>query len=115
QITSAVNTVLVDDKGLLWIGTMSQGVYTYNLKQNVLHKEIIENYDLGASAVWSIIEDKSGMIWAGTRSGLMRYNTQINKFETIDNLFSKTENSDNEVLSILEDSAGNLWLGTWSA
>src|SRR5690606_1750279 len=63
---------------------------------------------------WSIIEDKSGTIWAGTRSGLIRYNTLVNKFEIVENLFSRLENSDNEVLFIMEDNAGNLWLGTWS-
>ena len=114
QISSAVNSLLVDNKGMLWIGTMSQGVYTYDFQHNTLHKVELDKFDLGLNATWSIIEDKSGTIWAGTRLGLMRYNTQINKFEIVENLFSKMENSDNEVLSILEDKVGNLWLGTWS-
>ena len=114
QITSAINSLLVDNKGTLWIGTMSQGIYTYNFQQNTLDKVELDKFDLGEVATWSIIEDKSGTIWAGTRSGLMRYNALISKFEIIENLFSKMENSDNEVLSILEDNVGNLWLGTWS-
>src|SRR5690606_18335925 len=28
QISSAINSLLVDSKGILWIGTMSQGIYT---------------------------------------------------------------------------------------
>lgn len=116
QITSAINTLLVDKGGLLWIGTMSQGVYTYNLEEQALHKIELDNFDLGGVATWSIIADKSGTIWAGTRRGLMRYSAQLGRFEVITGLFSKeAENSADEVLSILEDNSGNLWLGTWSA
>lgn len=114
QITAAINSLLLDSKGVLWIGTMSQGIFKYDLKDNTLQKVKIMDVDLGMNATWSIIEDKSGIVWAGTRLGLLRYNTQINKLEIVSDLFSKTENSDNEVLSILEDNIGNLWLGTWA-
>ena len=115
EITSAVNSLLVDRNGSLWIGTMSQGLYRYNPSLHQLHRVELDEYDLGLNATWTIIEDKSGTIWAGTRLGLIRYNRQQEKFEIIENLFSKNiDHSDNEVLSILEDNVGNLWLGTWS-
>src|SRR5690606_37828778 len=112
-ITSGVNALLIDRKENLWIATMSQGIYRYLPKSSALKKVAIEGFDLGVNAAWSVCEDKSGTIWAGTRLGLLRYNTQSYKFETIPSVFSK-ENSDNEILSILEDNIGNLWLGTWS-
>lgn len=116
EITSAVNSLFVDKNGILWIGTMSQGVYCYDITKQILRRVPLVKYDLGLNATWTILEDRSGTIWAGTRLGLMRYNTQLEKFEVIENLFSKDfDNSDNEVLSILEDNVGNLWLGTWSA
>jgi len=114
KITSAVNALLVDKNGNLWIATMFQGIYFYSPKNSKLRKVAIEDVDLGMNASWSIIEDKTGTVWAGTRLGLLRYNSQSHKFEPIPSLFSNTENSNNEVLSILEDNKGNLWLGTWS-
>ncbi len=112
-INTAVNSLLVDSRGILWVGTMFQGIFKYSPNENILQKVKIEN-DLGLNATWSIIEDKSGTVWAGTRLGLLKYHSQDETFESVKNLFSKTENSDNEVLSILEDSIGNLWLGTWA-
>lgn len=116
EITSAVNTLLVDKNERLWIGTMSQGIYCYHIKTGKLRRVPLVEYDLGHNATWTILADKSGTIWAGTRLGLLRYHPQLEKFEVIENLFSKDfDDSDNEVLSILEDNVGNLWLGTWSA
>lgn len=116
RLMSAINALTVDKDGRLWIGTMSQGVYIYNVQQQKLHKIELDNFDLGGNATWSILEDKSGTIWAGTRRGLMRYSAQLGRFEVVTGLFSKeADNSDHEVLSILEDNSGNLWLGTWSA
>lgn len=113
SITSAVNALLTDSKGYLWIATMSQGIYQFMPKSKRLRKVTVENFDLGVNATWSVFEDKSGTIWAGTRPGLLRYNAQSLKFEIVSSVFSK-QNSDNEILSILEDNIGNLWLGTWS-
>ncbi|RRN76362.1 hybrid sensor histidine kinase/response regulator, partial [Pseudoxanthomonas sp. SGD-10] len=113
-ITSAINALLVDSDKNLWIATMSQGIFKYNPRSSKLKKVNVDNADLGMNASWAIVEDKSGTVWAGTRLGLLRYNAQKDKFETIESLFSKDENSNHEILSILEDRKGNLWLGTWS-
>lgn len=113
-ISSAINSLLIDKTGSLWIATMSQGIYRYDIQKQRLAKVLMEDVDLGLNASWSVIQDKSGTIWAGTRLGLLRYNSLFHKFEIIPSLFSKAENSDNEVLSILEDNKGSLWLGTWS-
>src|SRR5690606_13800964 len=37
EIASAVNSLLVDRNGFLWIGTMSQGVYRYDYQQHQLY------------------------------------------------------------------------------
>ena len=113
-INSAVNSLLIDKKGNLWIGTMHKGIFMYDIKKNILHNIPIKQYDLGINATWYIYEDMSGTIWAGTRMGLLRFNPDIFKFEAVDNLFAMVDNSDNEILSIYEDIKGNLWLGTWA-
>lgn len=114
RLTTAVNTLYKDKDGVIWIGSMYQGVFTYNPATEELRKIGLMQYDFGQHAVWSIYGDRSGTIWIGTRLGLLRYNRQSNLMEAVEGLFSPTDNSDHEVLCMLEDTKGNLWLGTWS-
>lgn len=113
DVTSAVNALYVEKSGKVWIGSMTQGVFVYDPKEKTLKAVELEKYHLGQNAAWSIICDQSGTIWVGTRLGLLRYNTNTEKLEAIENVFSVQDNSKNEILSILDDSKGNLWLGTW--
>jgi ligand-binding sensor domain-containing protein len=114
-VLSAVNTIYVDhQQEVVWIGTMSQGIFIYDMEHHTLQKVAILDYDLQQHAVWSIIKDKSGIIWVGTRPGLLRYNADIGKLVIDDNHFSYHGGYDREVLTIFEDDKGNLWLGTWA-
>ena len=114
SLTTAVNSLFLDKNNNVWIGSMHQGIFAYNIKDKTLKHVDVANNDLGANATWVIYGDRSGTIWAGNRLGLLRYNPTIEKFEFIDGLYSASENSENEILYILEDNTGNLWLGTWS-
>ncbi|NDV83974.1 hybrid sensor histidine kinase/response regulator transcription factor [Bacteroides sp. 51] len=114
RLTTAVNTLLIDRDGKLWIGSMYQGTFIYDPAQQTLRQVEVKNYNLGQNAVWTIYGDRSGTIWVGTRLGLLRYNAGAKELEAVDGLFSPLENSDHEVLTILEDTKGSLWLGTWS-
>lgn len=113
-ITDAINCLLVDRKGTLWIATMSYGIYSYHPANRKLRRIPTETATPDQNIAWSVIQDKSGTIWAGTRAGLLRYNLQSDRFEAISSLFSQRGNSENEVLSMLEDNKGDLWLGTWA-
>ncbi|MDR2951478.1 MAG: response regulator [Prevotella sp.] len=113
DVTSAVNALHVDKNGNVWIGSMTQGIFIYNPKGQVLKAVELEKYHLGQNAAWSIISDKSGTIWVGTRLGLLRYNANTEKLEAIEGMFSTQDNSKHEILCILDDDKGNLWLGTW--
>ncbi|MEN9918291.1 MAG: hypothetical protein RL662_727 [Bacteroidota bacterium] len=114
HISTAVNSLLVDKQGLLWIATMYQGVFTYDYTRQKFKKIPIHKASLGQNAVWTIYQDRSGTIWAGTRLGLLRYNARAEALEPVDGLFVMKNNSDNEVLSMIEDETGKLWLGTWN-
>lgn len=114
KITSGVSCLKIDRHGILWIGTINQGIFTYNISTKTLHKVDIHKYDIGQNAVWAIHEDQSGCIWVATRLGLLRYNTDAQKLQAIENLFTTQHNFEHEILCIFEDQKGNLWLGTWS-
>ncbi len=114
-IHTAVNALYIENESnLIWIGTMSQGVFTYNILENTLKKVDLHDYNLGSNAVWTFVKDRSGTIWVGTRLGLLRYNADIDRLVIVKNIFSHTNGYEHEILSIKEDDKGHLWLGTWA-
>ncbi|WP_108823388.1 two-component regulator propeller domain-containing protein [Dysgonomonas sp. Marseille-P4361] len=115
RVTSAVNSLLKDKNGNLWIGTMLQGVFVFSPKKNELRKVDAKGLRLEQNATWTIYEDKSGVIWVGNRVGLLRYNNNTEQLEAIEGMFSTQSSSEHEVLSIYEDDNGMMWLGTWGA
>lgn len=112
-LTSAVNTLFVDKQKRIWIGTMHHGIFRYNPETGEIKRLELQQHSLDGIAAWTIYGDKSGTIWIGTRLGLLRYNSNADKLEPVDKLFSMIDDSSQEVLAILEDDKGNLWLGTW--
>lgn len=115
QITSAINTLLQDKEGNIWIGTMLQGVFVLNTDKKELTKVEASGHTLEQNATWIIYEDRSGAIWVGNRVGLLRYNHNTEQLDVIKGMFSSSKSSEHEILSIHEDDNGTMWLGTWSA
>lgn len=113
RMTSAINALLVDKDGFVWIGSMHQGIFRYDPKRHILQRIPVLKTNLDGSSVWTIYQDKSGTIWAGSRMGLLRYNKDIYQFESVKGLFDSKSETEYETLSIYEDDKGNLWLGTW--
>ncbi|NDV58256.1 hybrid sensor histidine kinase/response regulator transcription factor [Bacteroides sp. 519] len=111
-LSSAITSLYIDKQQNIWIGTLHQGIYYYNTQTRELRQVEVVRYNLDNTAIWNIYGDRSGTMWVGTRLGLLRYNSNIDKLEAVENLFSPL-NTEHEVLTMLEDKKGNLWLGTW--
>lgn len=110
-------SVLEDNKGNLWFGSIGSGVYYYDGKsfQNFTTRDGLLNNDVG-----SIYEDKKGNIWFGVFGGASRYdgksfqNYIINGDAMNEDRTGKTfaERPPYEVNSIIEDKTGKLWFAT---
>ncbi len=111
---NSVTSMLLDDKGCLWITTGAQGVFLYDPHQKKLDYIKSTGYDLSKIRNWCVFKDRSGCIWIGSRLGLFRYNTGSKQLEPVKELLGDNNNPEKEVMSIFEDEKGNLWLGTWS-
>jgi len=116
KIITSITSLLIDKNGILWITTMSQGVYIFDSQKTELSRVKMMDYDLRQTTVWKVFEDQSGEIWVGTRIGLLQYNRNKGMLEPVDPGFPGvfSNNSNKEILSIFEDLNGNLWLGTWA-
>ena len=116
SINSAVTAICAENENIIWIGTMTQGVFCYTKDSGKL-EQFTENDDfnsLNSNLVWRIYKDLSGTIWIGTRGGLSRFNRETRNFQKYTPAGSLNIAGDNEILSIHEDADGELWLGTWS-
>lgn len=97
-------SVLQDQKGNFWFGSIGSGVYYYDRKsfRNYTIKQGLPSND-----VTCIYEDKKGKIWFGTGGGASCYNGK-----SFRNYTTKEGLSSNDVNAILQDKTGKFWFGT---
>jgi ligand-binding sensor domain-containing protein len=124
NITSKVSSarffsVLEDNKGTLWFGSVGSGVYRYDGKSfhNFTTKDGLLNNEVG-----TIYEDKKGNIWFGVNGGASRYDGKsFRNYRIIGDVMREDgtgknvtvfERRQNEVSSIIEDKAGRFWFAT---
>ena len=120
---NAVFSILIDSKGVVWVGTYGKGLWRLKLDKNgnYLKTQFIaegKNNSLSANIVRSILEDKNGNIWVGTSAGLNKIKVEDklkNKlsFEVYKNDINNSKSiSHNYILPLFETSKGDLWIGT---
>ncbi|WP_313917137.1 two-component regulator propeller domain-containing protein [Tahibacter sp.] len=100
----AVQRLLTDRSGNLWIGTVNHGVLRLRGNQvEALGSEV----GLPNNRVSALFEDREGSIWVGTNGGLLRLrDAPFVSYTTEHGL------ADNYVRSVLETADGTLWAGT---
>jgi ligand-binding sensor domain-containing protein len=105
DISTTVNHLTIDHEGQLWVSTMGQGVWRYNLTTKATHQ-----YDIGAVA--QIMVDNNNQLWAVSNwstTPVSRLNRLHDRFETVKYSYNGNYNA----LSMLQTHDGRLWLGTW--
>ncbi|MDH5604107.1 MAG: ATP-binding protein, partial [Cyclobacteriaceae bacterium] len=98
-------SIVEDQKGDLWFGSLGGGVSQFDGKT---FTHYTEKEGLSNNNVRSICEDQHGNIWIGTWGG------GIDKFngQAFSHYGEKEGLSNNYIRSILADKNGNLWIGT---
>ena len=97
-------TVMEDQSGSLWFGTVGQGVIRWQQGK-------VENFSLrpgqSDNIVYALTQDPAGQLWAGTHGGL--YQFKAGRF-----VRTSRENTlpSNFVIALCPDREGNLWVGT---
>lgn len=110
---SYIYDIIEDSHDNLWVATMGNGVFKYNLDSKKIEhftNDFADEHSISSNSVSSITEVSNGDIWFATdRGGICRYNAKSNNFQRI----SLPEGlPDDSAYEIVEGKNGNLWFGT---
>jgi len=108
-IRTTVTSFAMDKEGALWISTMGQGVWQYNIKSRQ-HKQY--PIHTAENVVAQVLVDNNNQIWTVTNWGapyVQRLNRLHNQFEPVSLNFPAAYSA----LSMLQTRDGRYWLGTW--
>lgn len=122
--SKAINKMIVNDDGSMWIATIDYGVFFMRLdekgKPAFNHYKLTNGIKLKDSneklEVWDIYKDSEKFLWIGTlNAGLIKLNVETGDvIQFINNPNDPTSISHNNVRLICPDNYGNLWIGTSS-
>jgi signal transduction histidine kinase len=101
--SQSAQTVLVDHKQQVWVGTREEGLFQFQTN----HFVPAAGAEILGQRIFALFETRNGQLWAGTPNGLANWDgKQWKLLTTRDGL------SENVVRAIAEDADGNLWAGT---
>jgi signal transduction histidine kinase/ligand-binding sensor domain-containing protein len=107
---SAVDALLLDRDGVLWVGSPS-GLYRrphagrcdrYTARDGLYHDHVV-----------SLLQDREGALWAGTWEGLCRISTKQNRADSLPKKIAieKIGLKGQVIYSLLESSDSRIWVG----
>ncbi len=116
RLPKAIRIIHSGADGMLWIGTVDDGLYAFAPGRNSWkHYQHIDKdpSSLGSNLVRSIEVDKQGNLWVGTVNGGLNLLLKEGAFQHFQNEPANPASlSQRTVSALLEDRQGNLWIGT---
>jgi ligand-binding sensor domain-containing protein/serine phosphatase RsbU (regulator of sigma subunit) len=97
-----------DRSGTVWIGTLHQGVYSYDRRGRHSFDLLINN-NINQLQVTAMELDGQNNLWVGTLDGLVYYEIDHRK---VDRLTQLDGLRGNEISAIFADSRGRIWVGS---
>jgi two-component system, sensor histidine kinase ChiS len=114
------NTVSLfqDQAGLFWLGTLGDGVYTFDSTgQKVIHmiRNTGDSLDNTPRNIWAINHDKNKGYWLGSNGdGLSFLDSSSGQIKSIKPARVSESFHFNQVWAIAQEDENHLWLATWS-
>jgi ligand-binding sensor domain-containing protein/signal transduction histidine kinase len=110
-------TIVADNEGMLWLGTMGAGLYRFNPETGkfIAHYTHEPNnaHSLAHNVIYTLYKDRNGNIWIGTNGGVSILKPYTQEFISYKHdPVAASSLSNNIVRAIHEDRAGTIWLGT---
>ncbi|TGE16981.1 sensor histidine kinase [Hymenobacter elongatus] len=111
QAASAITALQPDQKGGLWVGTETDGLWY--LPATGRPQAVGRRPGEMGEAIRALFLDRQQVVWAGTNKGLVRHEPATGSFQVYQyRVGSASTLPDNVVLSVFQDRSGLLWAGT---
>lgn len=108
-----ISSVLEDNSGVLWVGTIGGGLNMLNLHGNNIYRYSMTE-GLSQNRVITLMEDFSNNLWISTHDGGVDvFDQQAEKFRNL-YINGKASRDFSKVSSMYKDANGNVWIGTWN-
>ncbi|MVT08186.1 hybrid sensor histidine kinase/response regulator transcription factor [Chitinophaga tropicalis] len=113
-----VNSVVEDDKHLIWIGTDHGGINLIDKKDNFRSRFLLNKEgdpkSVAEDAIYALFKDDFGIVWCGTyKRGISYFTENLLKFPLYKHNPSDGHSlSYDDVNCFAEDKKGNIWIGT---
>ena len=113
---NSISTIISDDLGIMWIGTLGGGANLFT-PQSIVFKscehKTNDPFILNDNKIWSFFENNNGDLWVGTTKGVSFLDRSVpgkNRFVNYD-FTSRIHHKDGfQIRAIHEDIPGRLWL-----
>jgi len=113
-LNSLVRNIIQDKQENYWIGTETNGLFYYDVK-NASCFNYTQDNGLLSSTVRTVLEREDHMIWVGTKKGLNIIKTQTKQIRSfINDPINPNSLSQNSIRCIFNDNENNIWIGTYN-
>jgi ligand-binding sensor domain-containing protein len=117
-VDDCIKSMFIDNKGIVWIGTMSQGAYSFDPKSNEFknYRKGPTEYDLSSNTIMSFCVGWDGNLMIGADGGGINILDNLTgKVETIRYDVGNPESlSTDAIYTIFIDRTNTLWVGTYA-
>lgn len=116
-VSNALNTLLLDRNGVLWIGSKDNGISALQPDRRTFRNFTPSSAPgaLHAANIRQFLEDDTGRIWIGSDgSGLQFFNRKTNTFTQLLSQSTSTESlRSNVIFALTKSTDGLIWIGTF--
>jgi len=105
-----IQTLHVDPKGRLWVGTSSDGLAMYDKQTERFVRYTAGPKGLSSPAIGAIASDARGGVWVGTAAGLDYIDTAHGN--AVSRHPRRAGAAANQIRALLRDRDGHLWIGS---
>jgi signal transduction histidine kinase/ligand-binding sensor domain-containing protein/DNA-binding response OmpR family regulator len=111
---SYLSSLVIDTRGTIWIGTLGNGLYAFNIKTGSYQHIVFAGSENDASDyILCLMEKDDNALWIGSRQGLYLYNKKKQTWRTLsDDDPDQARLRREQVRCMTHDNTGALWAGT---